>query len=1540
MSSTSVARVVDCTLFSSTFPPTVPNEISRDAHLNLLDEFFSAGIQVVVLEGKPDVGKTRLAAQFALRHAHKAISIFIRPKSWFTRDTSLLLTDVAQQMHWALYKRELTPDREIDETFVRKMSFELQRAAKKSGELYYIIIDGIGESPDQVAQLAPSLLSILPFEYVGFRFLLSGTTDWIPAQVLSKIQRKDHTVTGFSLEESVAFFTGFDLSRDDIEEIHRSCRRGAPGYLASVRRLVEKGTPTSVLLEELPKRLPMPFELEWANVDKSDSILISALSILAHDSQPHSVSDLRAILSCDSELLRGKLESCSFVDLPVSSDDAVNFTSTSFRRFASEELKNARDSTWELLIHHLSRDRESDHSIELLPGLFEKAGRPQELIQLLNPTTLVRLAEQSESLGSLYLRSDTGLKTALKLGKQAEALRFGILSSTIVGAAAADVAVSEVRARMAVEDYDSAITLAQSAPLRHQRLQLLAAVARHQRVKGLTPEPALLDVIEALVSQRLSSPSDKIFLLREWCKKARETDKAAAVIDYAVHLAIRTTEYSPTATDLRDLASPLPGIKDANLLRPLLTAFDIQKEAARKIGPTQDYIGLQLLLAQAEATFNPPRANERLLEVYFDVRDLKELDTRTVCTALLISSLTQLGESDLQTEDKQLKSQTELDFNVDLDQLLGSTADHYAVTRRSIEALAKAAPIFALKVTAKLNTELRRDTATFDVIQEHIDQPVKKLQPNALMQVLGTFGDPDQEDELVADVLERFARVKKTENLEHIRTAAIAYCERARRIRNPVKACRALVSGLTAITGLNHPVTDEMQTLLEKNWKSIDDSGERLSCGYKIVIAAADQCRELARNYLKLADEIKVGFTNLSDDTYMCCLRLAVRTYSGLLVSHQESIADVERLLANIEKVPSRLSAVYLWTDLALRCFRADRTEDAKRIVTQRIKPTIERLRDDSQHEWIRACVMAAPAVYETNRVTAPDFLCAIPFEWRDSALEYVIRFRMTGVPSSDPHLAGATSNYHIDYDTCLEILKLLESADSDVMIYRWIRSVSSSASWKHNRSPINQNQKNELSAKILELAAKKLPSLRHIKHEGFKVLAEAQAYRLLREKMVDWEPLCVRARALPNVADQVFVLVSLTQCFHGGSASEKVNLLREAKAQASHIASKADRAERLLLIAETAQEIDKALARQILNESVGLLRGGQDGDIRVAARDLVDLAYEIDPELAATLASRFDDDPARNLVRKQIEINRYQAELRKPTGSAKPGGEMDPEEVGRAAWDLLGQLNSGRVQAREVSDTLDFIVQASSYPMEYAFPILSFVIENTLVRRAHAEEARRLVRDMFEGVMASCETAAAVLCRTAGRTASVAARSSLRDENRFIVTAGQREKAIDYLRTWLSRHAEEQLIICDPYFGPADLEVLQLILSVRASLSVTVLTSVKAQKDKKVEYPWEEYYVTYWKKHFSDQSPPPTEIVIVGGCDGQLPVHDRWWLSSHHGLRLGTSFNGLGVSRDSEISQLTPEEVRDREDISRQYITRSKREHMGEKLTYTFFEL
>jgi len=80
------------------------------------------------------------------------------------------------------------------------------------------------------------------------------------------------------------------------------------------------------------------------------------------------------------------------------------------------------------------------------------------------------------------------------------------------------------------------------------------------------------------------------------------------------------------------------------------------------------------------------------------------------------------------------------------------------------------------------------------------------------------------------------------------------------------------------------------------------------------------------------------------------------------------------------------------------------------------------------------------------------------------------------------------------------------------------------------------------------------------------------------------------------------------------------------------------------------------------------------------------------------------------------------------------------------------------------------------------------------------------------------------------------------------------------------------------------------------------------------------------------------TPLGMASGTEpgGQLPVHDRWWLTPGYGLRFGTSFNGLGHSRDSEISLLSPEEAEIFEQEVDQYLLRKKREHRGEKLLYT----
>ena len=101
-----------------------------------------------------------------------------------------------------------------------------------------------------------------------------------------------------------------------------------------------------------------------------------------------------------------------------------------------------------------------------------------------------------------------------------------------------------------------------------------------------------------------------------------------------------------------------------------------------------------------------------------------------------------------------------------------------------------------------------------------------------------------------------------------------------------------------------------------------------------------------------------------------------------------------------------------------------------------------------------------------------------------------------------------------------------------------------------------------------------------------------------------------------------------------------------------------------------------------------------------------------------------------------------------------------------------------------------------------------------------------------------------------------------------------------------------------------------------------------------------EDMYSTGWRRMF-DQSPPKTEIVVIGGEKTKdSPIHDRWLVSGMSGLRFGTSLNTLGLTKDSEISEMSPADTEQKTAEIGQYLAREKTDHKGEKLRLMRFWL
>jgi hypothetical protein len=162
------------------------------------------------------------------------------------------------------------------------------------------------------------------------------------------------------------------------------------------------------------------------------------------------------------------------------------------------------------------------------------------------------------------------------------------------------------------------------------------------------------------------------------------------------------------------------------------------------------------------------------------------------------------------------------------------------------------------------------------------------------------------------------------------------------------------------------------------------------------------------------------------------------------------------------------------------------------------------------------------------------------------------------------------------------------------------------------------------------------------------------------------------------------------------------------------------------------------------------------------------------------------------------------------------------------------------------------------------------------------------------------------------------------------------------WLRDWLESVPGSELFVCDPYLGPSDAaEILRMVLTVNRTLDITLMTSVKHMRQVGHEFPFREAFASAWRELMPGQQPPTTEIVILGyKAGGDPPVHDRWWLSSHSGIRLGTSFGSLGGDKITELTTMSAEDAAHRLEETEALARGMVRKHAGKELDRTIFSL
>jgi NACHT domain-containing protein len=498
-SKVSKVEVMSLPRVSANFPVLEEPQIRRENVLDVLETMLSGEVEMVVIEGTDGAGKTNILAQFAQKHADKTISLFLPSASRWALDTGMLRLDICNQISWILHKEEMPIISDASETTLRTNLFALRRLTQKLRAHFYFILDGIDQLPEALLQEARLALEQLPTGIPSFRFLISARPDQTIQVVPPGVRYKPWALPGFSLDEALHFFVDTNVDRDDLREFVRICR-GAPGHLASFKRLIRSGYDSRQVMDNIVDKLPNLFELEWVNVDLSDVNLAKFLAVLAYDDRPHTRQSIRKLLGIDSAVILRWLAALTFIE-ENSKTGNLQYVSISFKGFAARQLLSWKAEAQSLIIDWLLSHQDEDEALIYLPAHLHTSGRLDELITYLSPEKLIRLLERAQSLLPLKEKIRLGIKAARRTKRDADLVRFSLGCAIVLGFESAEAWRSEVEARLALADYDSSLMLAQGTLAKEDRLHLLAIIAKFKHQQGTTPEAALIDQIRQLFDQ-------------------------------------------------------------------------------------------------------------------------------------------------------------------------------------------------------------------------------------------------------------------------------------------------------------------------------------------------------------------------------------------------------------------------------------------------------------------------------------------------------------------------------------------------------------------------------------------------------------------------------------------------------------------------------------------------------------------------------------------------------------------------------------------------------------------------------------------------------------------------------------------------------------------------------------------------------------------------------------------------------------------------------------------------------------------------------
>lgn len=881
-------------------------------------------------------------------------------------------------------------------------------------------------------------------------------------------------------------------------------------------------------------------------------------------------------------------------------------------------------------------------------------------------------------------------------------------------------------------------------------------------------------------------------------------------------------------------------------------------------------------------------------------------------------------------------------FNVK--KLLKSSAEHYEEIKHALQIIADKDLDLAISLCRLINTEERRCEAFAECLEVYTDKvSTNNWNVNKIIEYTSEMNIDKYYSNTVMTILE--SAKEQIDDTRNNLSKIAKIIPLINRVESNTLKCTLITTSISILhfepavfVGIKpnyKNLVKDLEKFLLKFWNKIDIPWKKSTYGYRICSNIAKYNKGLAEDYYLKADQISMEQfidNELHANTFFESIRLMIRFYSAIVSNDRDYKYDKIEYL--IDLIPSRFEKAQLWAELSVKLRLVNAVELSNSIVSKKILPIVNYFVEKNEPtDYFSIMHICASAIHLSQPDTLKLFLEPLSIEKKEIIISVVCYVLITRHFEADPY-SSSVGHSKFSYQDASDFLTLLESVNLDSDLFTHIRRLC----YIGKQFPNNfvREQKTNIKSRLQKLVDSKLPdSKRGISHEGFKIVCEACIEHFsLNSSQTNtvFDKLAERGKLIDNVTDKAYVFsVLATEC---SISKKKKEFIEAAFNEADNMLSAKERIAMYFRFLDIAKEFHRELFNiklKKVNEEIYKL---DSTEMFPTFRKLIDVAYQVDKGIAQRIISTLDSDPARN---KMVEpSNNYldNLELEKTVLKdyeqfSKIRSRKNMEEV---AWNMLGELNAKKRNAKEISQAYSIIRSASKIPFLQSIYLFEFFSQNAI----RNESSRSLLIPFYEASYSNAKLVFDLICSLSSKSNNLSF-NTYEHKDSFLAVPGSRHEAMNFIGSIIKESDSKDIYIVDPYFSELDMPFINDISNWSYGTKISVLTS----SESKGEFS-NDQYITSWNE-ISSENPPSVFFVKATNHHKQTPFHDRWILlyDKGIGIRLGTSINSIGGHKVSDISLMHSADVMERYDnVVVPLLVQRVREYKEHIIKYITFDL